>query len=184
MDEKKIAWKRVEGKYAWIGVRGRFTFFTLRFSPQEPDAWENVSIEHADVPFVLTYHADNGRQEKLNPMHLAEAQAHAERELDEWLAKTYLIDLEPPTPANQAVESARAIVEACVNDGVKSIMDPDDQDRLATRIAFYAMASVMGELGKLHQQAIDEGLNPVAALLTDRRAELAETFRDLGEILR
>lgn len=180
MDEKKIAWKRVEGKYAWIGVRGRFTFFTLRFSPQHPDAWDNVDIEHAEVPFFLTYHADNGRQEKLKPMKLADAQAHAEAELDSWLAKAGLI--EPPTPTllQHEIDSAAGILKACWDDGIKGMSSDYDRERLAERIALYCVLAKLAEMATIRWKVENEN-EPVIPLMEARREQLYEVMIDLKE---
>lgn len=184
MSDPKIGWRKLDGENAWVGVRGRVKFFTLRLKAKDPKAYEGMGVETYELPYALTYHTVDSKQENLNLMRLAEAQAHAERELDNWLAKAGLIDVEPPTPANKAVESAQAIVNACVEDGVTSLVNTDHQDRLATRIAFYVVASVMDELGQLKIKALEKGEEPTVRMINDRREELTEVFSELAEILR
>jgi hypothetical protein len=182
MNEKKISWRRLEGKYAWLGTRGRVTFFTLRFSPQHPDAWDNVGIEYADLPFKLIYHMDSRRVEDLTPMKLAEAQAHAERELDNWLAKAWLTEPEPPTPVQHALNSALDIVEACKEDGITSLTTPGVGQQMAARIALYATLRTLTELAVIKQRTQDtEG--HLAAEMEKRREELYEVMTDLKEII-
>lgn len=183
MTESKIGWRRLDGENAWVGVRGRVRLFTLRLNTRDTE-WDNIQAETYELPYMLTQHMDNGKEERLVPMKLSEAQRHAERELDNWLAKAGFVEPEPPTLVDQAVQSAMAIVDACVNDGIKSIMDSASQERMATRIAFYVLASSMDELGKLRQKAIETDSSSATLLLSDRRAELAEVFAELGEMLR
>jgi hypothetical protein len=182
MSESKIGWKRVKGEYAWIGVRGRVTFFTLRFSPQHPDAWDNVDIEYADLPFKLIYHMDSRRAEDLIPMKLAEAQAHAERELDNWLAKAGLVEPEKPSPLQHAINSALGIVEACIEDGVRSLGSEYGRQQFAQRIALYCTLSTLTELATIAKKAQDsEG--HVADVLERRREVLYEVMTDLKEMI-
>jgi len=180
MSEKKIAWRRLDGQNAWIGVRGRFRFFTLRVIDRNVLADE--SAEKLDLTFLLTYHMDNGRPETLNPMKLHEAQEHAERELDEWLHKTGLEEDLQLTPTRHAIDSALGIVEACIEDGIKSLANEYGRQQFAQRIALYSTLVSLRELATI-KEGIEKDATPSLLVLKERREQLYEIMTDLKEMI-
>lgn len=180
MNEKKIGWRRLNGENAWIGVRGRVKFFTLRTLDREIVSDE--VIEGQQISYLLTYHADNGRPEQLTPMKLSEAQAHAERELENWLAKAGLAEDPQITPAQHAIASALSIVEACWEDGISMLTTDDARVTLATRIALYTALTTLTELAMIKEQ-IEGDADPVLVVLEKRREVLYEVMTSLKEII-
>jgi hypothetical protein len=177
MSESKIGWRKLEGESAWVGVRGRIKFFTLRTS-----ACDGLEAESYTLPYTLVSHVESAKQETLKPMRLAEAQAHAERELDNWLAKAGLVEPEKPSPLQHAINSALSIVEACIEDGVKSLGSEYGRQQFAQRIALYCTLSTLTELATIAQKAQDsEG--HVADVLERRRKVLYEVMTDLKEMI-
>lgn len=181
MNEKKIAWKRVEGEDVWIGVRGRVKFFTLRLQ-LHGDGWDNTKIEQYQLPFALTYHMDGAKSENLNRMTLAEAQRHAEIELDNWLAKAGLIEQEPLTPLTHAINSAVAIVEACMEDGLPGPASEYDRRRYGERIALYTTLTTLTELAVVQQRVKDDA-EPFLVALEKRREVLYEVMTSLKDMI-
>jgi hypothetical protein len=180
MGESKIGWRRLENENAWVGVRGRFKFFTLRVT--HPTLLTDDEAELDSQPFLLTYHMDSARPENLKPMTLSEAQAHAEHELDNWLYKAGLIEGEPLTPTRHAVNSALSIVEACQADGLRGLVSEYERERFAERIALYSTLSTLTELATIAQKAQDsEG--HVADVLEQHREQLYEVMKSLKELI-
>jgi hypothetical protein len=182
MSEPKIGWRKLEGEHAWVGVRGRVKFFTLRLTARDPRAYDGVKIEYYELPYALTYHTVDGKQETLKLMRLADAQAHAERELDSWLVKAGLVEPEKPTPVQHALNSAMNIVDACREDGITSLSTDDGRVTLAARIALYSTVSTLTELAVIKGRTQDtEG--HLAAEMEKSREELYEVMTDLKEII-
>jgi hypothetical protein len=180
MGEPKIGWRRLENENAWVGVRGRFKFFTLRVT--HPTLLTDDEAELDNQPFLLTYHMDSARPENLKPMTLSEAQAHAEHELDNWLYKAGLIEGEPLTPTRHAVNSALSIVEACQADGLRGLVSEYERERFAERIALYTVLSTLTELATVKEQ-VEGGADPVLVVLEKRREQLYEVMKDLKELI-
>lgn len=179
MDEKKIAWRHLENENAWVGVRGRFKFFTLRINTHEFMV-SDLEAERRDFPYLLTHHMDSARPEHLVEMSLSKAQAHAERELDEWLAKAALTEPEALTPTQHKINSALGIVEACIEDGIRGLVTEYERQRFAERIALYCVLSILTELAMVKQVAQDKEIS-VADAIERRREELYEIMIELKE---
>lgn len=179
MNEPKIGWKRREGENAWTGVRGRIKFFTLRIV--EPDEITDEQAELHDWRFLLVYHTENARQAHLEPMPLSAAKAHAERELDLWLAKAGLVEGEPFTPTRHAINSAQNIIDACVADGIRGLVTEYERERFAERIALYSVLSTLTELATI-THAVGDEVN-LADAIEKRREELYEVMKGLKELI-
>lgn len=182
MSDTKIGWRRLDGENAWVGVRGRVKFFTLRIDTHNWLMGKEVEDESNTFVFTLTYHMDGGRSEGLVKMTLSEAKVHAEKELDEWLAKAGLVKPEPPTLTQRAIASALDIVEACRKDGITSLATDDGRVTLARCIALYTTLSTLTEIAVI-KEGIEATNEPVLVLLERRREELYEVMADLKELI-